>query len=174
MTETVSAQILYLRNEIADHNRILMQGVFLVIVLLVGSFIAGLALNQKVLFRFCILLLISGIFFVARQEHMIKRPVPWITMAEKATAEELEKFPSWEQYHAGLKSRKTFLVFTDIFCPLAFYYLVAVCWVLVFPNQESAALRLVAAFESNFVPIVIGTLLLAVASVPFGVWASDK
>ncbi|MDP3741013.1 MAG: hypothetical protein Q8R08_01660 [bacterium] len=165
--ETIAQQIQYLRAEIAMRDSQLMAGVLVLAALIVASYIAAAVTEKPNLYKLPILLLVTGVFFVARQDHLEHRIVPWINMVEKATesktVETASVIPSWEKYHASLRSRMLFLLPIDLLCALAFF------WIFI-----DSARALIKANDASFVWWSGAGLVVALASVFIGLWAADK
>lgn len=169
--ETIVKQIAYLRNEIVVRDGQLMLGLIVFTTLITASFIGAVASGKQLLYRLMIVLLLSGVFYVGRQEYLEKRNVPWITTAEKvvqAGALEIPKdFVNWEEYLTSLKSRWFYLGLTDFFCGLAFFWM--------FSESIRAMLKLKPWLTSEqFLFYSAVVLAFAICWVFFGRWAADK
>ena len=129
--ETIVKQIEYLRREIASRDSQLMAGVMVLAVLITAGYIAAVITQNQQLYRLPVMLLLTGIFFVARQEYLEKRIAPWIVKAEAfvhqlgPTDSVPEGFVNWEKYLASLKSRYLYLLPTDVLCGTAFFWMFA-------------------------------------------------
>ncbi len=169
--ESIVKQIEYLRNEIAIRDSQLMAGVMLIAVMMVACYMAAVISNNCSLYRLLAMLLLGGIFFVARQEHLEKRNAPWISKAETVLQSGATGVPrgfvNWEDYLKTLKSRQFYLFPTDLLCGLPF------CWMFFDAIRNQLKLKAVIS-DQTFLWWAAAGLVFAILWVGVGSWAADK
>lgn len=126
--ETIAQQIANLRLEIAAAIWQMTIGMWLITVLAVLAYLlASTSLGREKHCRLTMILVISGLFFTAREDYLIHRPAGYITMIEAKQAQ-LEpappaNLPSWETYKSGLSSTRWFLPPIDVLAGLVWIFL---------------------------------------------------
>jgi hypothetical protein len=116
--------VIKLQNEINTVNLIMLAGVLIGVIMIFACFVAAEATGKTIFHEAALLLGVTVVFWVARSEVMIHRPVPYINMVQDANGNEarLALIPSWEKYLAKRNTRKlTFIL--DIAAGIAFFWI---------------------------------------------------
>jgi hypothetical protein len=128
--ETIGEQIRSLRQEIAACEASMSYGLFLIAVMILALYVAEIFSGKTELLRLILVLVITALFFAAKQDYNISRNAAWIRYAERQmqdyTHQEMEsrQVLSWEAWKAKLKSRKYLLPVIDFFAGAVILYVV--------------------------------------------------
>ena len=181
--ETIEQQVQKLRDEIAMTDANMLHGVYIIVVLMIAAYVAGVITNKAELYKLVLMLAVTAPFFIARMDYMIHRAGSYIRYTEAATTlEELrQKYPagslnnpenrepknsssieSWESWKGNLKSRVTVLPVLDAFAPIAALYVIICAMMFIWPGDH------------RFVFISAGAFLLGIAAIPLSVQLAGK
>jgi len=119
--ETLAQQNAYLRLEIAATIWQLTIGMWLITAL--GTITYLLAREDRH-HRLVMILIISGLFYAAREDYLMHRAAGYIRKAEQAQVTAMPaNLPTWEGYKNGLASRYWFMMPIDLLAGLVWIYL---------------------------------------------------
>jgi hypothetical protein len=148
----VIRDITNLQEEIQSTNEQMIKGVFLVVFSIIICYIAAEALNKLQLHKLVLILAVTAVFWICREDYIIHRAGAYIQYAQElgeleARAEAVEagvvrqrtNIVPWEESKQGLKSRYLLL-------PIDLLAALAIFWILW---QSGSALY--AAGETRFV-----------------------
>jgi hypothetical protein len=119
--ETTVQQIANLRLEIAAAIWQLTIGMWLITALAVLVYLLAATMDNDKHYLLTMVLITSGLFFVAREDYLIHRPAGFIRAMETAATASTQQ--SWEFYKNSLVSTYAFLPILDVLSGLVWIYL---------------------------------------------------
>lgn len=145
--EKLLEDIRKLNAEIAGNNQLLFQGLFLLLVFMFSAFLAHALTKKPVLAELLMVLVVSGVWFVVRQELMIHSPAKWIVKAQTVLADiETKRVPvfelrGWETDRKAFWFRPIMLSLSDVLAAsMVWYFLIRLRWEYPPYNAESSRL----------------------------------
>ncbi len=138
-----------LNQEISTNDKQMFFGIFIVVLIIAGGYLLTLSHPETRLAvtQFTLIVLMSGFWWVARQELMMHNPgtylkkvSQWMAQHEQSRTEiSLEQFQTdigdWETYKDALWFRKVLLTTSDLMAPMFVFFVI---WRLYMPYDANA------------------------------------
>jgi hypothetical protein len=99
VSSVMNEEISVIRQQIADADKQMIQGVFLIVALMIGAFIGAETTGKATLYKLVFVLAVTMTFWVARGDYLIHRAGAYIKNAE------IDSGYDWQTYLKSLKSR---------------------------------------------------------------------
>jgi len=138
--ETIALQVANLRLEIAATIWQLTIGIWLITGLAAAAYMLASGFGGEKHYRLSMILVISGLFFTAREDYLMHRAAGYITMVESKMSS-LPVPQSWESYKGALLSTKAFLPLIDV--------LAGFIWIYIFCDSVTALKQLARAEDKD-------------------------